>query len=463
MDDFNDFFNKKEYERAYEVGLGLIGSFWGDSCFVKNFISCAMFAKKSKSALKLINKITSENKAKPLLNKLAAGLAYNIKDEPENRRHSLIFSSKKPLWKKIEYKNAKIKVVVLYAAASGAYRYRARKKDFLFGGNCNFSGFLAENINVYCVWSDDFEAAVKTIESLGDVDIIYNSITEPEKCRDALNSAARICDYFEKKGLHVINKPKNVFLTERSYQKSQLDGMDYIWYPKNIKILNVKGSIKEIVKKNIAENGLSYPIIVRLAGYSAGNYMQLIDESSSFDFSGFDRVVSDSNPKDIYLIEYVDVSFKIKNDSAFYPKYRAILIGEKLYPVHLRVAMEYAVFHKNSKVCMDENPWLIKLDEKYCAEPTEVVNSKIWKDIEGMLKKTGLDYVGIDFSIAKDSDGKEKAVVFETSAGMRCWLDREDTYEHVRAAWEKIIHAFCRLLCERSEVAVWHFQLPRKI
>lgn len=461
--EFNEKIKNKKYNEAYECGKDLLDTCYDNSEFIKNFVSCSIFINKKKSTLRKINKIIKEKEVKPILNKLAAGLAYHLKDEEENRRHTFIMAKKYPLWRKKEYKNAKIKVVVLYAATSGAYRYRPHAKDFLFGGNCNLSNFIASDINVYRVWADDFEVAKKSIESLGTIDVIYNSITEPEKCRAALESADRICDYFEKKGLYVINKPKNVFLTERSLQQKQFGEKNHILYPKNIKLFNIRRNSDEEIKKAIAENNLSYPIIVRLAGYSAGNYMHLVEKENAYNFSDFDSIISESNPKDIYLIEYVDVSFKNKNKETLYPKYRAILMGDKLYPVHLRIAKEYAVFHSNSKACMDENPWIIELDKRYCSKPTDVIDRKLWKAIEKMLKETGLDYVGIDFSIAKDINGKEKVVVFETSAGMRCWLDRIDTYVHVRIAWEKIVRRFCRLLCDTSGVATWDFHLPRKM
>lgn len=463
--EFNQHYEAKAYAEAYPYGIVLFDQGRREKSFLHHLASVSVFTNKRTPLLKRLRSWAEQPEADAIAHELIAGLVHHLGDEQENREHALKYAQKNALDHKLEYEpeHVRLRVVVLKTVASGVYNFNASKHSFnIPEGHNNLNGMLAPFINQYSVLVDDLEAAKAAIESLEHVDVIYNAITDPDRCAQALNNAAALCDSFA--DIPVVNHPRAILETTRDNNYQRFHKNRHIIYPKNVKLPLVAGGCHAQITQAITDNELSYPVIARLSGFQGGKNMHLIHSADEHDFADFDVAVKDS-PKDIYLIEYTDVSFKDKRapDSTFYPKFRAFLAGGKLYPVNFYVAADnYNVHLVNSNPTKKKYPWLIDIEKQYCNSPMQVIHRNLWKALEKMMNKAGLDYMGVDFAIGKDKKGSEGVVIFETNAAMRNWM-KDAHYTHERVAWEKVTRRMHHVFCDKAKVSTWNFHLPLEL
>lgn len=468
FDEFDEEFSKhyeaKEYAEAYPYGIVLFDEGRREKDFLHRLASVSVFTHKREPLLKRLRTWAEEPDADAIAHELIAGLVHHLGNEKENREQALLYAQKNALNHKLEYENVKLRVVVFKTVASGVYNFNATKHSFnIPEGHNNLNGMLAPLINQYTVLVDDFETAKAAVESLGHVDVIYNAITDPDRCAEALNNATALCDHFAT--IPVVNHPRAILETTRDNNYQRFHKNRHIIYPKNVKLPLVDGECHTKIVATIEEHGLQYPVIARLSGFQGGKNMHLIHAADEQDFADFDAAVKDS-PKDIYLIEYTDVSFKDKRapDTTFYPKFRAFLAGGKLYPVHLLVsANDFNVHLANSRNAMKKYHWLIDLDKKYCSNATSVIHKNLWNALEKALNKAGLDYMGVDFAVGKDKNGKEGVVIFETNAAMRNAMRDSAQGMHRRVQFETVTRRMCHVFCDKAKVPTWNFHLPLEL
>lgn len=457
--EFTKHYEAKQYTEAYPYGIVLFDQGRRDKDFLHHLASVAVFTNKRTPLLKRLRSWVQQENADAIAHELIAGLVHHLGNEQENREHALLYAKKNPIHK-LEYEIAKLHVVVLKTAASGVYNFNARQHSFnIPEGHNNLNGLFAPFINQYSVWVDDIGAAQEAISTLEQVDVIYNAITDPDRCEQALYNALALCEAFP--DVAVVNHPKAVLATTRDNNYRRFHRSRHIIYPKNIKLESVTSNCYAHIADAITNHKLTFPIIVRLSGYQGGKNMHLIEAIDSHDFADFDAVVA-QGAKDIYLIEYIDVSFTDKRlpDTKLYPKFRAFLAGGKLYPAHLFIASDdFNVHRRNSNPLMKRYDWLLDMEKTYCSNPEKIIPKKLWSALEKMLKKMDLDYVGVDFAISH-KEGQPGVVIFETNAAMRNGMKDQTNFMHVRKAWEKVTRRMHHVLCERAQVPAWKFYLP---
>lgn len=287
-----------------------------------------------------------------------------------------------------------MKVLILQTFASGAFNFNAKTLGFhMPEGHNNFMTLLDKDIQKIIVRVDDLDIALREIKARGiDVDIIYNSITDPERCEFALYKAGAICAAFP--GTPVINHPSDILALTRDKNYQRFHHIDNIIYPKSVKLSNIDKDCHKQIIQAIEDNDLKFPVIVRLSGYQGGKNMHLIDSKESHDFEDFEKIVAQS-PKDIYLIEFVDASFKDDRlpDMKLYPKYRVFFAGGQLFPIHLFISNDdYNVHLSNSESLMNQNDWLMDLEREFCASPEAAIGQNNWQALEKVMRMSGLDY-----------------------------------------------------------------------
>lgn len=461
--EFNQHYEAKAYAEAYPYGIVLFDQGRREKSFLHHLASVSVFTNKRTPLLKRLRSWAEQPEADAIAHELIAGLVHHLGDEQENREHALKYAQKNALDHKLEYEpeHVRLRVVVLKTVASGVYNFNASKHSFnIPEGHNNLNGMLAPFINQYSVLVDDLGAAKAAIESLEHVDVIYNAITDPDRCADALNNAAALCDSFA--DIPVVNHPRAILETTRDNNYQRFHKNRHIIYPKNVKLPLVAEDCHAQITQAIVDNELNYPVIVRLAGYQNGKNTHLIDSAHEQDFKDFDAVVT-KNPKDIFLIEYIDVSFKDKRAPRvkLFPKFRAFFAGGKLYPIHMPVAANnYMVHVKTAEDTVKANPWLVEREKIYCRTPEKVVPVKLWKALEKTMSDADLEYIGVDFALGKDAEGNEGIVIFEMNAAMGNRMHDLSMGKHVRLAWQKTARRMHHVFCDKAGIPAWNFYLP---
>ncbi len=151
-------------------------------------------------------------------------------------------------------------------------------------------------------------------------------MTDADRCKKALELAEQLC---EKLQIPVINSPAAVLQTTREANYQRFKDNPNIIVPKAVNLGECLGPLGDKIRAAAKEHGLKAPIIMRAGGFQGGKHMHKIDNLETLE-------VTLQKPAEIYLIQYHEVSYTDERlaDKSLYPKYRAFLVGGKLYPAH---------------------------------------------------------------------------------------------------------------------------------
>lgn len=355
----------------------------------------------------------------------------------------------------------KLTVLALFTQASGSLN--VNRKSFRIStteGHNNLTGMLDnDHITVIRFYVDTLDRQPELLRKLPTADVIYNSITDPERCEHALHLAQKVCDRLD---LPVINEPKAVLGASREGNHTTLKAHPGVVAPRSIKLEGITQPCSGVVKEAIQTQGLRLPLIVRLAGYQAGRYMQLVEDLETHGFAELDAEIAKA-PQTLYLIDYHDVSYIDPRlpDTPLFPKYRAFMVDGKLYPVNNIVADSYKVHRANSDPVMNANPWLNDIEQAFNADPETHLGKDHWRNLEAAIAELGLDYIGIDFAPGMDENGEPAIIIFEANAAMRNRLTEFAKGSVTQQNWEAITRHFHELMCGKAELAHWAFVLPQ--
>jgi hypothetical protein len=188
-------------------------------------------------------------------------------------------------------------------------------------------------------------------------DIIYNSISDPDRCSDVLKD---VIEDAQDNPFPYINHPKNVYKTksDKTYQLSKnIDKLNAI---KTICVNPL--SLKELVTL-LATHDIRAPFRIKEAGKEWGEVNHYIFKESD-DVSSLERFAFDGRA--YYISPYVDYS----SEDGLFRKYRFFLIGEKIIPGHLIIS----------------NQWYIKNDRQAHVEIDKELLSIVIKEEQAFLQ-----------------------------------------------------------------------------
>lgn len=359
-------------------------------------------------------------------------------------------------------KDVKLTVLALFTQASGSLKVNRNT----FGlhteeGHNNLTGLLdSDHITVIRFYVDTIEQQPELLRKLPAADVIYNSITDPERCEQALTLAQKVCDRLN---LPVINQPNAVLAASREGNYARFKDNPDVILPKSVKVENTQQNARTIVTDTMDKHGFELPVIIRLAGFQGGKFMHKVDDLETHDFTELDEKLA-KEPQTAYVIQYHEVSYQDERlpGTALYPKYRAFMVNGKLYPVHLFVAPDdFNVHLKNSALLAQQNEWLIDKEKDYCIDPSVHLGGEMWRALESAVASLGIDYVGVDFAPATAPGNEGRAVVFESNASMRNGLLELPERPHTQNSWRVITEAAHTFFANNANVVPWSFQLPK--
>ena len=351
----------------------------------------------------------------------------------------------------------RLRILILGTISSGGYTYRPEIEGLTTSeGHNNLSEMLdSDSITRIYFSLDALEEHPELIREAPEADIVYNSITDANRCEKMLNTAQWVC---EQLGKPVFNPPLEVLATTREQNVERLEDAKGVLVPRSIPLGRLESEVSDSIREAIEEHGLSTPVIVRAAGYQNGRFMHRIDDPEN-------TPVTLPEPMELYLLQYHDYSCTDERapGETLYPKYRAFMVGGRLYPVHLRVGHEddWNVHLPESQRTFEKYPWLYEDERAFIENPGQHLGGEYWKNLENALQRLELDYFGVDFAICTEPGHEGEVVIFEANASMRSFMadTAENTAEH--AAARAVIEAAHARFCERAGSQPWDFQLPR--
>ncbi len=215
---------------------------------------------------------------------------------------------------------------------------------------------------------------------------------------DMYQGALRQASAFVKQlAVPCLNHPDAIAATGRDAVARSLAGIDGVHMPVTVK---VRVERLAQLQQAMADAGIHYPLLVRMAGDHNGVSTVLVKDASDWEAL---------NPlpwggRDVYLTQFVDFA----DADGRYRKMRLVVVGDKVFGRHCFISGQWLVH------------WKARLPDSDDEEAAFIRNFDhdtlpgVAAPVAGIARRLGLDFFGIDASLRPDG----RLLVFEANATM---------------------------------------------
>jgi tetratricopeptide (TPR) repeat protein len=264
------------------------------------------------------------------------------------------------------------------------------------GGNIPTASFLDDRIFLTTVIVADY---LDPSIPLPPHQLIFNAIGDADLCEPALQAAVRL---IARTGAPVINDPRAVLNTGRISNAKRLGAVPGVVTPRTVLLARDRLSGPQGAAL-IAEHRLSFPLLLRSPGYHTGRNFILVEEPD-----GLAAAAAGLPGDDLLAIEYLDARGRDGNAR----KYRVMMIGSRIYPLHLAISGNWKVHYFTSD--MADQPRHREEEARFLGDMPAALGTRAMAALERIRDTLGLDYAGIDFGLAPGGD----LLLFEANATM---------------------------------------------
>jgi tetratricopeptide (TPR) repeat protein len=304
-------------------------------------------------------------------------------------------------------------------------------------GSVPFDYLIPQTRNTRLKWVIAYSAD----RELPPYDIVFNAIGDADIAR---HSRAEVDNFLALNDKPLLNRPERVALTTRDHIGALLNGIEGIYVPAVARWNRLNDSTKPETESEpeanahqqiaalIAEQAMTYPVIVRPVGGHGGEGVVLLESPQD--------TAAVATSDETYLISYCEY----RSNDGYFRKYRVIFVDRKPYPYHLAISPEWLAHYDTADML---NPgWKLLEEAGFLGDPIAVLGQAGWDALEAIAQRIDLDYCGIDFSVLPDG----RLVIFEANATML--VHPESDQEALKFKnWyvQNIFDAFDRLLDRR--------------
>jgi glutathione synthase/RimK-type ligase-like ATP-grasp enzyme len=262
--------------------------------------------------------------------------------------------------------------------------------------------------------------------------LIFNAIGDADLCEPALEAAVAL---MARTSAPVINDPAAVMKTGRISNARRLRAVPGVVTPRTISIArNILAGPGGIAA--IANHGFGFPLLLRSPGYHTGRNFILVEEAGELA-----AAVAGLPGDELLVIEYLDARGKDGNAR----KYRVMMIGGRIYPLHLAISSKWKVHYFTSD--MADQPDHRLEEAKFLGDMAAALGDKAMMALARIEAVLGLDYAGIDFGLSANGD----LLLFEANATMVIAVpDADERWAYRRAAISQIIDAVVAMIMRKS-------------
>jgi hypothetical protein len=231
-------------------------------------------------------------------------------------------------------------------------------------------------------------------------DTVINAIGDADRCQRGLEAAAAL---LRGCSVRVLNPPERVLATGRKTLADRLGGLDGVRTPR------VHSLPRHLFRDGraaatLAAEGWRCPLLLRAPGYHSGHHFPRVETFDLVDAAGV------ALPGDhVLAIEWLDSA----GTDGLFRKYRAMLLGGAVYPLHLAISPHWKVHYFSSDMAKGEAYRAEEL--RYLSNPEAVIGERAMTALRRIGEALGLDYAGVDFALGADGE----VLVFEANATMR--------------------------------------------
>ena len=298
-----------------------------------------------------------------------------------------------------------------------------------FGGNIPTGTILDDRV---------FETAVLVAEyadrdePLPPHDLVFDSIGDADLCGEGLTAA---CSIVRRTRAPVINHPSAVLETGRKSNAERLGRIPGVRTPRMIS-LSRDSLTGPDAPAAAANNGFAFPLLLRAPGFHTGQNFVRVERAADL------GAAAAALPGDtLWLIELLDA----RGADGKHRKYRSMIVGGRLYPLHLAVSSNWKVHYFRSE--MADSAAHRSEDAAFLNDMAAVVGARGMVALDQIRRTLALDYGGIDFAI----DRKGDILLFEANATMvMVPLTADPKWDYRRPAFDQVFGAIHTMLTERS-------------
>jgi len=264
------------------------------------------------------------------------------------------------------------------------------------GGNIPTAPFLDDCVFLTTVVVADHLDPTTALPPHG---LIFNAIGDADLCQPALEAAIRLTAL---SSAPVINDPCAVMKTGRLDNAACLAALPGVVTPK---VLSVPRAVLARLDAAawMAEHGFAFPLLLRSPGYHTGRNFVLVEKAADLA-----SAAAELPGDELLAIEYLDARGKDGNAR----KYRVMMIGGKIFPLHLAISRNWKVHYFTSD--MAAHPDHRQEEMAFLADMRAVLGDKAIAALHAICDALGLDYAGIDFGVNAAGD----LLLFEANATM---------------------------------------------
>jgi glutathione synthase/RimK-type ligase-like ATP-grasp enzyme len=296
------------------------------------------------------------------------------------------------------------------------------------GGNIPTAPFLDDCVFLTTVIVADHLDPTTPLPPHG---LIFNAIGDADLCQPALEAAIRLT---ARSKAPVINDPHAVTTTGRIDNAARLAALPGVITPRTLAVArNILAGLE--APAWLAEHGFAFPLLLRSPGYHTGRNFVLVEKAADLA-----AAVAGLPGDELLVIEYLDARDMDGNAR----KYRVMMIGGKIFPLHLAISRNWKVHYFTSD--MANKPDHRKEEMAFLADMRAVLGDKAIAALHAVCKSLGLDYAGIDFGLNAQGD----LLLFEANATMVIASpDNDPRWAYRRGAITAVIDAVVAMIKQK--------------
>jgi hypothetical protein len=187
----------------------------------------------------------------------------------------------------------------------------------------------------------------------------------------------------------------------------------------------------------LTQQGFHFPLLLRTPGFHTGRHFSKVE---SLDMLA--GAVAELPGRELAVIEFLNA----RGADGKVRKYRAMMIGGQLYPLHVAISSNWKVHYFTAE--MAEHPAHRAEDAAFLENMPRVLGPRVMEVLAQIQGTLGLDYAGIDFGLSGTGDlllfeANATMVVLPPEPGER-WAYRLPAVERIFSAVRSMLTAHAR-------------------
>jgi glutathione synthase/RimK-type ligase-like ATP-grasp enzyme len=262
--------------------------------------------------------------------------------------------------------------------------------------------------------------------------LVFNAVGEADTSDAALAGAAAVLANTK---AAVINPPSAVQGTSRRAVAERLAQVPGVITAKT-ELMGRADLLAPDAVQRLEERGFAFPLLLRTPGFHGGQNFVRVETGD-----GLAEAVRSLPGEELLVLEYLEA----RGADGKSRKYRVMLIGGRLYPLHAAISAHWKVHYFSAD--MNDSAEHRAEDAAFITDMRGVLGERAVAALEQVQTILGLDYGGIDFGV----NDRGELLIFEANATMNIAVpDHDPRWDYRRPVVRGVFEAMLQMLIARA-------------